>query len=212
MGRHPRGTILLTTLARPARIRAPALPGHVVLPEPDVPTPFSTRGGAGAGQLPAAFAGMGRPGLVGALLPRRGYFSSFPSRFRTPCSSRHSMVSLFWRAWARNMVEAGHGAVGRPRWAGGCPAGGRGSQRGGGGPRAGSVESSDGVVLGNAWIRGIETENRPWGRDWRRGGSAMPRWRGGGLAGQAETPPTFSAIQARQEVSHRNPSKRIQKL
>ena len=30
--------------------------------------------------------------------------------------------------------------------------------------------------------RGIEIENGPWGRDWRRGGSAVPRWQGGGLA------------------------------
>ena len=43
---------------------------------------------------------------------------------------------------------------------------------------AGGVGSSDGVVLGIARARGIE--NRPWGRDWRRGGSAMPCWRGGG--------------------------------
>jgi hypothetical protein len=31
------------------------------------------------GGLPAALAGMGRPGPVGAPLPRRGYFSGFPS-------------------------------------------------------------------------------------------------------------------------------------
>jgi hypothetical protein len=50
---------------------------------------------------------------------------------------------------------------------------------GGGGDRGvGRVESSGGDVLGNARARGIE--NGPWGRDWRRGGSAMPRWRGGG--------------------------------
>jgi hypothetical protein len=72
-----------TTLARPARTRAPALPGHVVLQGPDGPMPFSTRRGAGVGRVPAALAGMRRPGLVKPLLLRRGYFFSIPNLFRT---------------------------------------------------------------------------------------------------------------------------------
>jgi len=39
------------------------------------------------------------------------------------------------------------------------------------------------VVGFEHWRRARGIENRPWGWDWRRGGSAMPRWRGGGLAG-----------------------------
>jgi len=40
-----------TTLARPARTRAPSLPGHVVLPESDGPMPSSRLRGAGGGRV-----------------------------------------------------------------------------------------------------------------------------------------------------------------
>jgi hypothetical protein len=45
--------------------------------------------------------------------------------------------------------------------------------------REGGVLDRD-VVEFRYWRRARGIENRPWGRDWRRGGSAMPRWRGGG--------------------------------
>ena len=118
-----------TTLARPARTRAPSLPGHVVLPESDGPMPFSTRKGAWVGRVPAARRREGERG------------NGFERRRRR-----------------------GSGGWGLPK--GGC---------GGGFDRD--------VVEFMYWRRARGIENGPWGRDWRRGGSAMPRWHGGGLAG-----------------------------
>ena len=51
--------------------------------------------------------------------------------------------------------------------------------------REGGEFDSDVVEFGY-WRRARGIEERPWGRDWRRGGSAMPRWRGGGLAGAGQ--------------------------